>query len=96
MAFASFLFHKSDYRLIKLDSLISIIVNNSRNEHGANVSEDCPTLFFRAGRFFSDYFVSFVLSSALNFGWKESESTLFILRVRQMPENMTTSHKANE
>lgn len=30
---------------MNLDSLISIIVNNSRNEHGANVSKDCPTLF---------------------------------------------------
>ena len=46
MALASFLFHKSDYRLMKSDSLISIIVNNSRNDHGANVSKDCPTLFF--------------------------------------------------
>lgn len=81
---------------MKLDSLISKIVNYSRNEHGVNVSKDCPTLFFVADRTFSDHYVIYVLSLALNLDWKESESTLFILRVRQMPENMTTSHKANE
>ena len=32
---------------MKLDSLISKIVNYSRNEHGVNVSKDCPTLFSR-------------------------------------------------
>lgn len=66
MALASFPFRKSDYRLMKLDSLISKIVNYSRNEHGVNFSKDCPTLFFVADRTFSDHYVIYVLSLALN------------------------------